>query len=120
MERREAHERDIAQALANHNDEVHLHGETLPEQQQVYRVKVVTALLQAGIPLSKLEISLRKMPIVSLTVVTFDLVPAEIALGLFFLIALVLLKELPHIESNLTIPQLLLSAASAVKRVSHP
>ena len=49
----------------------------------------------------------------------FDLVPAEIALGLFFLIALVLLKELPHIESNLTIPQLLLSAASAVKRVSH-
>ena len=44
-------EQDIADALARHNSEVHLRGETLPMQQHVYRVKVVTALLRAGIPL---------------------------------------------------------------------
>ena len=48
-------EQDIADALAKHNSEVHLRGETLPMQQQVYRVKVVTALLRAGIPLLKLD-----------------------------------------------------------------
>ena len=48
-------EQDIADSLARHNSEVHLWGETLPMQQQVYRVKVVTALLRAGIPLSKLD-----------------------------------------------------------------
>ena len=48
-------EQDIADSLARHNSEVHLRGETLPMQQQVYRVKVVTALLRAGIPLSKLD-----------------------------------------------------------------
>lgn len=48
-------EQDIADALARHNNEVHLRGETLPIQQQVYHVKVVTALLRAGIPLSKLD-----------------------------------------------------------------
>lgn len=42
-------------ALAKHNEEQHLRGETLPEQQQVYRVKVVTAFLRAGVPLSKLD-----------------------------------------------------------------
>ena len=46
---------DIAEALEKHNEEVHLQGETLPEKQQVYRVKVVTAFLRAGIPLSKLD-----------------------------------------------------------------
>ena len=50
-----AREQDIAEALAKHNSEVHLRGETLPVPQQVYRVKVVTALLRAGIPLSKLD-----------------------------------------------------------------
>ena len=48
-------EQDIADSLARHNSEVHLRGETLPMQQQVYRVKVVTAVLRAGIPLSKLD-----------------------------------------------------------------
>ena len=49
------HDQGIAQALARHNKVVHLKRETLPEQQQVYLVKVVTALLRAGIPLSKLD-----------------------------------------------------------------
>ena len=42
-------------ALSKHNETKHLRGETLPEQQQVYHVKVVTAFLRAGIPLSKLD-----------------------------------------------------------------
>ena len=54
-ETKEAHESDIAMALAKHNEKENLRGETLPEQQQVYRVKVVTAFLRAGIPLSKLD-----------------------------------------------------------------
>ena len=54
-EAKEAHEWDIAMALEKHNANEHLRSETLPEQQQVYRVKVVTALLRAGIPLSKLD-----------------------------------------------------------------
>ena len=55
LEKKEIREQDIAKALEKHNTEVHLRGETLPMQQQVYRVKVVTALLRAGIPLSKLD-----------------------------------------------------------------
>jgi len=52
---KEAHEQDIAKALKIHNDETHLKGETLPEQQQVFRMKVVTAFLSAAISLNKLE-----------------------------------------------------------------
>ena len=55
LELKEAREQDIAVALSKHNEKEHLRGETLPEQQQVYRVKVVTAFLRAGIPLSKLD-----------------------------------------------------------------
>ena len=51
----EGRERDIALALTQYNEEVHTKGETLPEQMQVYRVKVVTAFLRAAVPLSKLE-----------------------------------------------------------------
>lgn len=52
---KEAREQDIAMALTKYNEKEHLRGETLPEEQQVYRVKVVTAFLRAGIPLSKLD-----------------------------------------------------------------
>jgi len=45
----------IAQSLRKYNEEAHARGETLPEQQQVFRVKVVTTFLQAGVPLSKVE-----------------------------------------------------------------
>lgn len=47
-------ERDIAQALEVH-DESHPCGETLPTDQRVYRVKVVTTFLRAGVPLSKID-----------------------------------------------------------------
>ena len=52
---KEIREQVIANALAKHNSKVHLREKTLPVSQQVYRVKVVTALLWAGIPLSKLD-----------------------------------------------------------------
>ena len=52
---KEAREKNIADMLVQHNEETHLRGETLPEQQQVYRIKVVTAFLKAGVPLSKIE-----------------------------------------------------------------
>ena len=55
LDMNEAREKDIAESLEVHNDENHLNGETLPIKQQVYRVKVVTAFLRAGIPLSKLD-----------------------------------------------------------------
>lgn len=47
------HEKDIAKALIKYNEEVHLEGETLPVEQQVYRVKVFRAFLRAGVPLHK-------------------------------------------------------------------
>ncbi len=46
-------DKDIAESLRKYNEEVHARGETLPEQQQVFRVKVVKTFLQAGVPLSK-------------------------------------------------------------------
>ena len=48
-----AREKDISLALEKHNEKNHLEGETLPINQQVYRVKVVKSFLHAGIPLSK-------------------------------------------------------------------
>ena len=47
---REARQTNIAEALKKHNDASHLKGETLPESQQVYRVKVATCFLRAGVP----------------------------------------------------------------------
>ena len=56
LDRKEAREQDIAQALKQYNSERHSRGETLPESQQVYRVKVVRTFLRAGVPLSKLGV----------------------------------------------------------------
>ena len=52
-EAKEIRERDIAKSLKAH-DKSHPRGETLPTDQRVYRVKVVTSFLRAGVPLSKL------------------------------------------------------------------
>ena len=54
LKSKEAREKSIAEALKAHNQEAHLKGESLPENQQVYRVKVVTCFLRAGVPLRKL------------------------------------------------------------------
>ena len=48
-------ERSIAEALQQHNNEVHPRGETLSIDQQVYRVKIVECFLRAAVPLNKLQ-----------------------------------------------------------------
>ena len=48
-------EKDVAQCLQAHDVESHPKGETLPMQQCVFRVEVVTAFLWAGVPLNKLD-----------------------------------------------------------------
>ena len=50
-----ARERDIASSLKKFNEQEHQKGETLPEQQQVYQVKVVSTFLKAGVPLGKIQ-----------------------------------------------------------------
>ena len=62
---KEARERDLAQAAKNHHAATHCKEETLNEDTKVYRVKVVMALMQAGIPIAKLELcqGLRRMVI---------------------------------------------------------
>ena len=61
----EKKQRDIAQMLQKHNEETHQSGETLPEDQQLYRVCVVSAFLRAGTQLNKIEICWKKVVIVS-------------------------------------------------------
>ena len=46
---------DIAEALKSSDQVTHLVGETLTQEQRIYRVKVVTAFLRAAIPLNKVE-----------------------------------------------------------------
>ena len=55
MSKKEARQKDLAEALQKYNDDVHLRGETLPQTQQVYRVKVLKSFLRAGIPLNKID-----------------------------------------------------------------
>ena len=52
LESKEKREADIARALKVSDETSHPVGETLPQDQRIYRVKVITAFLQAGIPLS--------------------------------------------------------------------
>ena len=58
-----ARERDIAEALEKHDAETQRKGKTLPEDQKVYKGRVVLAFMAAGIPLSKLDCpALRELP----------------------------------------------------------
>ena len=56
LEDRQARERDLAASLRRYNLEHHPRGETLPEFQQVYRIRVTRTFLQAGVPMNKLPI----------------------------------------------------------------
>lgn len=56
LQKKEASERDIAKELTVYNDDNRMVGETLTESTQVFRVKVVSTFLRAGIPLNKLDI----------------------------------------------------------------
>ena len=51
---KEARERDIAQALKSYDHSFHPKGETLSDRCRLYRVKVVTCFLKAGVPLQSL------------------------------------------------------------------
>ena len=51
----EAHERDIPEALKKYNTATHPEGETLPVDQQVYRIRVLASFLRAGMPLNTLR-----------------------------------------------------------------
>ena len=51
-------EQDIAEKLQEYNSQEHTSGESLPKNQQVYRIKVVSTFLRAGVPLAKIELFL--------------------------------------------------------------
>ena len=53
---KEKREQDIAEALKLYDKDVHPVGETLSSDQRVYRVKVVSTFLKAGVPLNKLDV----------------------------------------------------------------
>lgn len=55
LQTKEKREREIADALAKYNQQHHGCGETLPHSVQVYRIKVVSTFLRAGVPLSKID-----------------------------------------------------------------
>lgn len=52
---KEARERDLAQAIEKHDAQTHHKDKTLDEEHRVFRAKVVMALMQARIPLAKME-----------------------------------------------------------------
>ena len=53
--RKQAREKDIVEALKDYDKQLHPAGETLPDPQRVFRVKVVMSFLRAGAALSKLQ-----------------------------------------------------------------
>jgi len=53
--KKESRGKDIAEALAKYDKHEHPRGETLSQDQRIYRINVVTAFLKAGVPLSKLD-----------------------------------------------------------------
>ena len=48
-------ERDISEAFKSYEQEVHPSGETLSEAHKLWRVKVVTTFMKAGVPLAKVD-----------------------------------------------------------------
>ena len=52
---KQQHEVDMEKSLEKYGKEFHTAGETLPDSTCVFRVKVVTALQKATVPLSKLD-----------------------------------------------------------------
>ncbi len=52
---REKREKNISEMLQKFNQDVHPVGENLPVAVRVHRVKVLTAFMSAGIPISKLD-----------------------------------------------------------------
>ena len=55
VKEKRSREQDIAQAFQMYEQKVHPAGESLPEAHKLWRVKVVTTFLKAGVPLGKVE-----------------------------------------------------------------
>ena len=55
LEKKNSQEINIIDALKHFDKEHHTASETLPVSTRVYRVKVVTAMLNAGVPLTKIN-----------------------------------------------------------------
>ena len=55
LSQKQEREQDIATALREFNSTEHIAGEHLPEEQQVFRVKVVSTFLKAGVPMNKID-----------------------------------------------------------------
>ena len=55
LESKTKYEREISEALKRYDREHHPVGEHLPDSTRVYRVRVVSTMLKAGVPLSKLD-----------------------------------------------------------------
>jgi len=55
LAKKEATQRDIATSFQNSSQELHSRGETLPEEQHIFHVKVVRVFLRSAVPLSKLK-----------------------------------------------------------------
>ena len=55
MAKKNRHEITIIEALKWFDQDHHPSGENLPDSTRVYQVKVVTAMLKAGVPLSKID-----------------------------------------------------------------
>ena len=49
LKSKEIRKKSIAEKLAFNNEDSHLKGEAMPASQQVYRIKVVTCFLRAGV-----------------------------------------------------------------------
>ena len=56
LDKKEASERDIVKELAVYNENTHMVGETIAGNMQVFRIKVLSTFLRAGVPLNKLEL----------------------------------------------------------------
>ena len=48
-------ERDLAEALCTYDDRYHPKGETLSMESRIFRVKIVTAFLKAGVAINKIN-----------------------------------------------------------------
>ena len=46
---------DIAKCLKQYDEEQHPRGECLPENPKIYRIKVVSSFLKAGVLLTKID-----------------------------------------------------------------
>jgi len=54
--KKKTQDKTIMESLKAYESDVHPQGDTLPDEQKLYRVKVTKAFLKAGIPLSKIKI----------------------------------------------------------------